>query len=40
MGDEKLNDLMIVAVEKEEANNINLQTLKTSFHTLKPVDIR
>lgn len=35
MGDERLNDLMVLNVEKEEVNNINLEEAVDVFATLK-----
>lgn len=35
MGDERLNDLMVLNVEKEEANNINLDNAVDLFSKLK-----
>lgn len=35
MGDEKLNDLMIGAVENEEASNIDLQEAVNAFSHIK-----
>ncbi|CAI6351650.1 unnamed protein product [Macrosiphum euphorbiae] len=35
MGDERLSDLLVVSVEKEEANKINLNDAVDSFSKLK-----